>query len=87
MFLLLFAFCPLLVYSLGAGFDPGLTNFGAMLWKGFLVSTISYFSLSLGSSFSGWVIVDPDPVEGFFVTLVVAVLLSLYLSSVDLDVP
>lgn len=85
MFLLLVAFWlpVVVVYCLGAGFDPGLTSFLATLSKGFLFSITIYLSFSVGSSFKGWVMVDP---VGFFVIAVEAVL-SLYLSSVDLVVP
>ncbi len=71
------------VYCLGVGLDPGLTNLGAILWKGFLLSTISYLSLSLLSSTSGTVIDDP---VGFFIDMLLSFLLSLYLSIVDLVV-
>lgn len=71
------------VSCLGAGLDPGLTSLGAMLWKGFLLSTTSSFYLSLESSFKGCEIDGP---LGFF-AVVVLVLVSLYLSKVDLVVP
>ena len=77
---MLLLFCGFVtVYCLGAGFDPGFTNFGAILWNGFLLSTtLSYFFFY--SATNGEVIV----VVGFFVILVFNdVLLSLYLSRVD----
>lgn len=69
------------VYCLGAGFDPGLTNFGAILWNGFLLSTTIYYFF-FSSTTNG------DVVVGFFVILVFKfALLSLYLSRVDFAVP
>jgi hypothetical protein len=68
------------VYCLGTGLDPGLTSFGAILWKGFLLSIINYFSFYLLSSTNGAIMEGP---VGFLLALVLLVLLSLYLSKVD----
>lgn len=72
--------CGLLtVYCLGAGFDPGFTNFGAILWNGFLLSTTIYYFFFYSAT-KGELIEE----IGFFVVLVFNDdLLSLYLSRVD----